>query len=96
MRTTTISYFAIDNAGNKESPPTALTLKIDKSALTLDTDNSDGSDGITPDNGQTGVRRDIEPTANFSDEMDPASLASSVMLSSGTPCRTCGNRCLLR
>ncbi len=36
----TLSYFATDNAGNQESPAKTLTVKIDKSAPTLDTDNS--------------------------------------------------------
>jgi len=53
---------------------------LDKSAPTLDTDNSDGSDGITPDNRQTGVSRNIEPTATFSEEMDRTSLGTSVKL----------------
>jgi len=57
-----------------------VSALIDKSAPTLDTDNSDGSDGITPDNRQTGVRRTISPTATFSDEMDPASLGTSIKL----------------
>jgi hypothetical protein len=78
--TTTISYFATDNAGNEESPVKTFTVKLDKSAPTLDTDNSDGSDGITPDKGQTGVRRNINPTATFSDLMDPASLRTSARL----------------
>jgi hypothetical protein len=75
--TTTISYFATDNAGNRESPPKTFTVKIDKSAPTLDTDNPDL---IAPDNKKTGVKRNIEPTAIFSDEMDPASVTDSANL----------------
>jgi hypothetical protein len=78
--TTTISYFATDNAGNQESPAKTFTVKIDKSAPTLDTDNSDGTDGVTPDNRQTGVSRTVEPTATFSDYMDPTSLRTSAKL----------------
>ncbi len=78
--TMTLSYFATDNAGNQESPAKTLTVKIDKSAPTLDTDNSDGSDSITPDNRETGVSRKIQPTATFSDEMDPSSLIASARL----------------
>ena len=78
--TTIISYFATDNAGNPETLAKTFTVKLDKSAPTLDTDNSDGSDDITPDNRQTGVSRNIKPTATFSDEMAPASLATSAKL----------------
>jgi len=63
-------------AGN--STTRKVSALIDASAPTLDTDNSDGTDGITPDNGQTGVGRTISPTATFSDEMDPASLGTSI------------------
>jgi TolB protein len=68
----TISYFATDNAGNQESPAKTFTVKLDKSAPALDT--------VTPDNRQTGVSRTIEPTATFSDEMDPTSLITSIKL----------------
>jgi hypothetical protein len=78
--TTTISYFATDNAGNQESPAKTFTVKIDKSAPTLDTDSSDGADGVTPNNKQTGVSRSIEPKATFSDEMNQASLSTSAEL----------------
>jgi hypothetical protein len=70
--TTTISNFATDNVGNQESPAKTLTVKIDKSAPTLGT--------VTPGNGQTGVSCDIEPTVTFSDEMNLASLTTSVKL----------------
>jgi hypothetical protein len=75
-----ISYYATDNADNQESPAKTFTVKRDKSAPTLDTDSSDGSDSITPDNRQTGVSRDIEPVAEFSDEMEQASLTTSAKL----------------
>lgn len=77
--TTTLTYYATDKAGNVEAPKT-LTVKIDKSAPTLDTDNRDGSDGITPDNKERRVSRNIEPTATFSDDMDAASLTTSAKL----------------
>jgi hypothetical protein len=77
--TTTVTYFAFDEAGNREDPKT-LEVKIDKSAPTLDTDSSDGSDGITPDNRATGIDRSISPTATFSDEMDAVSLDGSAKL----------------
>jgi hypothetical protein len=76
----TISYYATDKAGNQESPAKTFTVKLDKSAPILDIDNSDGTDGITPDNGATGVSRNIKPTATFSDLMDPASLSTSAKL----------------
>ena len=78
--TTTISYFATDKAGNRETPAKTFEVKLDKSAPTLDTDNSDGSDGITPDNRQTGVSRNVEPKATFSEEMDATSLRTSAKL----------------
>jgi hypothetical protein len=65
---TTITYHATDNVGNAE-PDQAITVKLDKSAPTLV--------GTTPENKQTGVSRDVEPTATFSDEMDPVTLSTS-------------------
>lgn len=76
---TTISYHATDNANNAEAEKISQ-LKIDKSAPTLDTDSSYGSDGIMPNNRQSGVVRKVEPTATFSDEMDSASLRTSAKL----------------
>jgi hypothetical protein len=77
--TTTVTYFAVDEAGNRESVQT-LEVRIDKSAPDLDTDSSDGNDGITPDNRGTGIDRAVSPTATFSDEMDAASLDGSAKL----------------
>jgi len=68
---TTISYSAKDNAGSAAAPG-AITVKLDKSAPTLD--------AVTPGNRQTGVSRKIEPTATFSDEMELASLRTSAKL----------------
>lgn len=73
---TVVSRTVSDVASN--STTRKVSALIDASAPTLDTDNSDGTDGITPDNGQTGVGRTISPTATFSDEMDPASLGTSI------------------
>lgn len=75
---TVVSRTVLDAAGN--STTRKVSALIDLSAPTLDTDNSDGSDGITPNNRQTGVSRTIAPTATFSDEMDPASLRTSAKL----------------
>ena len=49
-----------------------MEVKIDKSAPTLDT--------VAPANKQTGVSRDIQPRATFSDEMNPTSLGASIKL----------------
>jgi len=68
----TISYFATDNVGNRETPAKTFEVKLDKSAPILNT--------VTPDNRQSGVSRNIEPTATFSDEMNPASLITSAKL----------------
>jgi subtilisin family serine protease len=68
----TISYFATDKAGNQESQAHTFEVKLDKSAPTLDT--------VTPGDRQTGVLRNVEPRATFSDEMNPASLAASAKL----------------
>jgi hypothetical protein len=75
---TVVSRTVFDVAGN-------LTIRkvsalIDLSAPRLDIDNSDGSDGITPSNKETGVSRDSEPTATFSDEMNVASLGTAAKL----------------
>ena len=74
--TTIISYYATDNADNQESPAKTFTVKIDKSAPTLDPTNTDS---VEPDNRATGVSRNIEPAATFSDEMDPVSLTTSTV-----------------
>jgi len=75
---TVVSRTVFDVAGN--STTRKVSALIDLSAPTLDTDNTDGSDGITPNNKQTGVSRTIAPTATFSDEMNPASLGTSIKL----------------
>ena len=59
--TTTISYFATDNAGNPESPVKTLIINIDKTPPTV------GS--TMPLNLATGVGRGISPTATFSEKM---------------------------
>lgn len=58
----------------------AFEATPDETPPTLDTDNSDGTDGITPDNEATGVSRDVQPTATFSDEMESDSLKTSAEL----------------
>ena len=78
--TTTISYFATDKAGNQETPAKTLIVKLDKTAPILDTDSTEGTDGITPDNGAAEVSRNTKPTATFSDLMDRASLSTSAKL----------------
>jgi hypothetical protein len=62
--TTTISYFATDNAGNQESPAKTLTVKLDKSAPNVS--------GATPTG--TEIRRGTNLTATFSEKMEPASI----------------------
>jgi hypothetical protein len=78
--THSITAKATDQAGNQSAASAELLVTVDTSAPTLDTDNSDGTDGITPDRGQTGVSRTIAPTATFSDKMDPVSLTTSIKL----------------
>jgi Tol biopolymer transport system component len=65
--TTKISYYATDNASNKESPKT-FTVKLDKSAPTVT--------NTTPARGQTGVASNTNLTATFSEKMDPASITN--------------------
>lgn len=66
----TISYFATDNAGNRESPAKTFTVKLDKSAPRVGT--------TTPASEATGVARNTDLTADFdekiSGKMDPASI----------------------
>ena len=78
--THTYTAKAKDAAGKTSDPSDALTVIVEKTSPTLDTDNSDGSDSVEPDNGATGVSRDVTPTATFSDEMEPSSLTTSVKL----------------
>lgn len=61
---TTIAYHANDNAGNAETPEKTLTIKLDKSAPTVDSFAPTGK----------GVSRGTDITATFSDEMDDATL----------------------
>jgi hypothetical protein len=75
---TVASRTVLDVAGN--STTRTVSALIDKSAPILDTDISDGSDGVTPNNRETGVSRTIAPTATFSDPMNLASLTTSVKL----------------
>jgi Bacterial Ig-like domain/RTX calcium-binding nonapeptide repeat (4 copies)/FG-GAP-like repeat/WD40-like Beta Propeller Repeat len=66
---TTITYFATDNAGNRESPAKTFTVKLDKGTPTVGT--------VSPTNGAT----DISPTTNveatFSEAMDADTLTTS-------------------
>jgi hypothetical protein len=73
-----ITAEATDQAGNQSAASAELLVTVDTSAPTLDINDTDA---ITPDNRQKGVSRNIEPTATFSDEMDPTSLSTSVKLS---------------
>ncbi len=70
---------AKDAAGNISGSSDIVTVTMDMTAPTLDTDNSDGSDGVTPDNGATGVSRLTNVTAAFSEDMDPATLTTSTV-----------------
>jgi alpha-tubulin suppressor-like RCC1 family protein len=66
---TTITYHATDNAGNLEAPEETLTVKLDKSAPTVDSWSPTGR----------GVGRRTNITAAFSDEMDEATLTSQTV-----------------
>jgi hypothetical protein len=66
--TTTLRYYATDNAGNKEYPKT-FTVKLDKSAPTVT--------GTIPTRDQNGVASNINPSATFSEKMDPTSITNS-------------------
>jgi hypothetical protein len=65
--TTTISYFATDNAGNQESPAKTFTVKIDKSAPKVSTAIPTG----------TRVARATNATATFSEKMDATTITTS-------------------
>ena len=65
--TTTISYFAIDNAGNRESPAKTFTVKIDKSAPSVSAWAPTG----------TRVARGTNAQAFFSERVNPDSVTTS-------------------
>lgn len=77
----TFSVKAKDAVGNVDPSPASHVWSVDATAPTLDTDKSDGSDGVTPDNGTTGVSRLINVKATFSEanNMDPATLITSTV-----------------
>jgi hypothetical protein len=72
---------ARDALGNVDPSPASHVWTVDATAPTLDTDNTDGSDGVTPDKGATGVSRLINVKATFSEanSMDPATLTTSTV-----------------
>ncbi len=72
-----ITAKATDQAGNQSAASAELLVTVDTSAPILDINDTDA---ITPDNGEKWVRRNIEPAATFSDEMDVASLSASAQL----------------
>ena len=65
--TTTISYFATDNAGNNEPPAKNFTVRIDKSTPAVS--------GVSPIDAATGVALTEYVTAAFSEAMDPTTLS---------------------
>ena len=70
--TTTISYFATDNAGNQESPAKTLTVKVDKTPPKVSS--------TSPLNNATGVAATAKISATFSESgsgIDPDSLTNS-------------------
>jgi hypothetical protein len=66
--TTTVSYFTIDNAGNRESPAKTFTVKLDKTAPTIGT--------VAPTNAATGVSPTTNVEATFSEAMDHITLTA--------------------
>src|SRR5215212_2748712 len=79
--TTTISYFATDKEGNHESPTKTFTVKIDKSAPTVDS--------VYPADTETDVDPSTYPYVIFSEPIDPDTLTPSTftltMQGSSTP-----------
>src|SRR5215212_5390958 len=67
--TTTISYFATDKEGNHESPAKTFTVKIDKSAPTVDS--------VYPADTETDVDPSTYPYVIFSEPIDPDTLTPS-------------------
>jgi len=67
-----------DAAGN-ESGTSQSSIVLDTTGPTLDTDNSDGSDGVTPNNGARNVSRRTNVIATFTEsfEMKPATLVTN-------------------
>ena len=63
----TISYFATDRVGNRESPEKTFTVKLDKGAPKVTSAAPTG----------TGVARGTNVTATFSEMMDPTSINST-------------------
>ena len=63
---TTITYFATDNAGNRESPAKTFKVKLDKGAPTVGT--------VSPTNGATGISPTTNVEATFSEAMDADTL----------------------
>jgi alpha-tubulin suppressor-like RCC1 family protein len=66
---TTITYLAKDHAGNTQTPENTLTIKLDKSAPTVDSWSPTGK----------GVGRGTNITATFSDEIDEATRTSQTV-----------------
>lgn len=72
--TTTVSYFATDNAGNQESPAKTLVVKIDKTPPTVSS--------TSPPNNATGVAATAKISATFSESdsgIDPDSLSADTI-----------------
>lgn len=72
--TTTISYSATDNAGNRESPPKTFTVRIDKT--------KPEASSTTPLAGTKGVAPASKVSATFSEEIRASSLRNAVTLRS--------------
>ena len=70
---------ATDAATNTSPESNAVTVTVDLTDPTLDTDNSDGSDGVTPNNGARNVSRRANVKATFTEnfEMDESTLVTN-------------------